>query len=89
MDTEMNALLMNKTWSLVPYHPAMNLVGCKWVYKLKHKPDSSVDRYKVRLVAMDFHQQAGIDYGGTFSPVIKSTTVRTMCSLAVSKGWSI
>jgi len=29
MDTEMNALLKNKTWSLVPYHPTMNLVGCK------------------------------------------------------------
>ena len=23
MDTEMNALLKNKTWSIVPYHPTM------------------------------------------------------------------
>jgi len=58
-------------------------------FKLKHKPDSSVDRYKARLVAKSFHQQSGLDYGETFSPVIKLTIVRTMCSLAVSKGWSI
>ena len=89
MDTEMNAFLKNKTWSLVPYHPTMNLVGCKWVFKLKHKSDGSVDRYKARLVAKGFHQQPGLDYGETFSPVIKPTTVRTVCSLAVSKGWSI
>ena len=54
METEMNALLKNKTWSLVPYHPTMNLVGCKWVFKLKHKPDGSVDKYKACLVAKYF-----------------------------------
>ena len=75
MDTEMNALLKNKTWSLVSYHPTMNLVGCKWVFKLKHKSDSSVDRYKARLVAKDFHQKLGLNYSKTFSPVIKSTTI--------------
>ena len=59
MDTEMNALLKNKTWSLVLYHPTINLVGCKWVFKLIHKSDGSVDRYKARLVAKGFHQQPG------------------------------
>ena len=54
MDIEMNALLKNKTWYLVSYHPTMNLVGYKWVFKLKHKPDGSVDRYKARLVAKIF-----------------------------------
>jgi len=40
-------------------------------------------------VARGFHQQPGLDYGEIFSPVIKPTTVRTVCSLAVSKSWSI
>jgi len=39
--------------------------------------------------AKGFHQQPGLDYSETFSPVIKSTTVHTVCSLVVSKGWSI
>ena len=87
MDTEMNALLHNGTWSLVPYRNDMNLVGCKWVFKLKHNPDGSVARYKSRLVAKGFHQQPGLDYGKTFNPVIKPTSIRTVCSLAISKGW--
>ena len=67
----------------------MNLVGCKWIFKLKYKSDGSVDRYKARLMAKGFYQQPGLDYGETFSPVIKPSTVRTVCSLAVSMGWSI
>ena len=89
MDTKMNDLLKKRTWSLVPYHSIMNLVGCKWVFKLKHKLDGSVDRYKARLIAKNFHQQLGLDYDETFSPIIKSTTVHTVCSLAIFKGWSI
>jgi len=40
-------------------------------------------------MAKSFHQQSGLDYGETFSLVIKPTIVYTVCSLAISKGWSI
>ena len=43
MDKEMDALVANKTWILVPYKPEMNVVGCKWVYKAKLKPDDSLE----------------------------------------------
>jgi hypothetical protein len=89
MQVEFNALLHNKTWSLVPSQAASNLVGCKWVFKLKRKADGSIERHKARLVAKCFHQQAGIDYGETFSPVVKPTTIQTVLSLAYSAGWSL
>jgi hypothetical protein len=82
-------MLFNNTWSLVSSQAASNLVGCKWVFKLKRKADGSIERHKARLVAKCFHQQAGIDYGETFSPVVKPTTVRIVQSLAYSAGWSL
>ena len=62
MDDEFAALQRQQTWSLVPAKPDVNLVGCKWVYKLKLHSDGTIARYKARLVAKGFHQQAGIDY---------------------------
>src|SRR4051812_24979359 len=88
MTAEFNALLKNKTWVLVPPSPHQHVVGCKRVFKLKHRADGSIKRYKARLVAKGFHQQAGIDFDETFSPVIRPTTIRTILSLAISSGWS-
>lgn len=46
MNIEHTALLKNKTWHLVPPPKGRNIVGCKWVYKIKRKADGSIDRYK-------------------------------------------
>ena len=46
MNLEHQALLRNKTWHLVPPPKGKNIVGCKWVYKVKRKADGTVDRYK-------------------------------------------
>jgi hypothetical protein len=65
----------------------MNLIDCKWVFKIKRKTDGSIDRYKGRLVAKGFKQQYGIDYEDTFSPVVKIATIRLVLSSAVARGW--
>jgi hypothetical protein len=88
LQIEFNALLQNQTWSLVPPMAAKNIVGCKWVFKIKKKADGSVERHKTHLVAKGFHQ-AGINYGETYSPVVKPTTIRTVISIAYSTGWSL
>jgi hypothetical protein len=89
MDLEYDALMKNATWHLVPPLKGRNVVGCKWVYKIKSKQDVSLDRYKARLVAKGFKQRYGIDYDDTFSHVVKIATIRTILSIVVSKGWSL
>lgn len=89
MDKEFEALVHNKTWHLVPPQKGVNIIDCKWVYKVKRKTDGSIDRYKARLVAKGFKQRYGIDYEDTFSPIVKAATIRLVLSLAVSQGWSL
>ena len=88
MDDEFAALQRQGTWVLVPPSPTQNLVGCKWVFRLKHKIDGSINRYKAKLVAKGFHQQYGVDFEEIFSHVIKPPTVKII-SLAVLFNWYI
>ena len=47
---ELQALPANNTWSLVQLPSGKPIVGCRWVYKVKYKVDSTLERYKARLV---------------------------------------
>ena len=54
MADEFAALCQTRTWVLVPRPPGVNIVGSKWIFKTKHRPDGSIDKHKARLVARDF-----------------------------------
>ena len=49
MHEEMAALDANETWDLVSLTKGKNVIGCKWVYKVKHNANGSISRYKARL----------------------------------------
>lgn len=87
MDQELEALERNHTWILVDKPQDKIPIGCKWVYKIKHKQDGSIERYKARLVVKGYTQVEGIDFMDTFSPVAKMTTLRVLVALASSQNW--
>lgn len=88
MDLEFETLQKNRTRSLVPYALHINIVGHKWVFRVKHNSDGFIQRYKALLVAKGFHQQLGFDFNET-SPVIKPTTIRLVLSFTISLHWPI
>ncbi|KAK6124252.1 hypothetical protein DH2020_042004 [Rehmannia glutinosa] len=87
MKEEFTALQKNNTWILTYLPHGKNVVGCKWVYKIKKHADGSVAKYKARLVAQGFSQAPGFDFKDTFSPVVKPTTIRVIITLAVTFSW--
>ena len=89
MDDEIRALTHNHTWELVPRPPATNVVGSKWIFRIKYHSDGSIDRFKARLVAQGYTQLYGLDFHDTFSPVVRASTVRIVLSIAVTRGWNI
>ena len=66
-----------------------NLVGCKWIFKIKKYVDGSIARHKARLVAQGFSQEPGQDYSETFSPMVQPTNVHLILSLAAYYGWEL
>ena len=81
-DSEYESLLKNNTWDLVELPEGKNVVGCKWVFKVKRNADGSVSRYKARLVAQGYSQEAGLDYDEVFAPVARYSSIRSVLAIA-------
>ncbi|KAJ3704139.1 hypothetical protein LUZ61_007844 [Rhynchospora tenuis] len=89
MQTEINALERNNTWTIEDLPLGKKAIGCKWVYRIKYHSDCTIERYKARLVVLGNRQVEGVDFKETFAPVAKLVSVRTFLAVAVAKGWQL
>ena len=76
------SLMQNDRWELVPPPEGQNIVGSKWVLKVKHNADGTVDRFKARLVAQGYTQTQGVDYNEVYAPGARYSAIRSLLALA-------
>ena len=54
MVEEYDSIMKNKVWEVVPRPEGKKVVGSRWIYKVKHAADGSVEKYKARFMAKGF-----------------------------------
>ena len=85
MEKEIDVIKKNETWQLVEKPKDKEIIGVKWIYRVKYHSDGKVQRLKARLVAKGYSQQPGVDFHETFAPVACLDTIRTIIAILLKK----
>ena len=86
MKLEYKELIKNKTWDLISYPNKKNVIGNKWIYKVKFNLVGDIDKYKARLLDKGFDKKY-VDYEEIFAPMAKMPIVRIILSISATQGW--
>jgi hypothetical protein len=54
MTEENSSIMKNYVWEIVPRPKEKSIVTSKWVYKIKHAAERSMEKYKERFIARGF-----------------------------------
>ena len=87
--TEVKTLQSLDTWEYVTLPPGKRTVGHKWVFTVKYTPTGQLDKFKARLTAQGFSQVYGDDFLETFSPTMRSDSLRVLLAIAAYEDLSI
>jgi hypothetical protein len=85
IQAELAQLRQKGTWKLIEKPADAIPISNKWVLTKKRDKEGNVVKYKARLVARSFTQRPGLDYGETFSPVVRFETIRALLAMVASK----
>jgi hypothetical protein len=66
--------------------PGHRTIGLRWVYKIKKDEAAAVIKYKARIVAKGYVQQAGVDFEEVFAPVARMESIWLVLALAAGEG---
>ncbi|KAJ9544596.1 hypothetical protein OSB04_024303 [Centaurea solstitialis] len=75
----------NKVYRLVPRPQDKSIIKTKWIFRNKKDESGLIVRNKLRLVAIGYSQQEGIDYDETFAPVARIEVIRIFLAYAAHK----
>ena len=89
MIEEYHSIINNDVWEVVPRPKNKYVVSSKWIYKIKHAADESIEKHKERFVAHGFSQKEGIDYEERLSLVIRYNSIITIIALAAKMKWKL
>ena len=89
METELQTIENNNTWSLVELPKGRVAIGSKWVFKIKQGETKETSTFKARLVAQGFNQKFGVDYDEVFAPVTRSSTFRILLAIASARNFIV
>jgi Reverse transcriptase (RNA-dependent DNA polymerase) len=88
MNKELDTMLKMGVYSVVDCPEDRKQVGCRWVLEFKVEGDAD-PLYKARLVVNGFSQIPHVDFGATFAPVTRMSSVRLVLALANRMDWEI
>jgi hypothetical protein len=74
-------------YTITPVPAGRKAIGSHFIFELKIDGDKLSP--KARLVAKDFHQIPRVDFGKTFTPVVKAATICMISTLACCLGWHL
>ena len=62
-------------WDVIKCPKGMNIIRCKWVFKIKRNTVGEIDKYKAQLVAKGYSQVQSINYDETYAPVAQLSSL--------------
>ncbi|KAI2499350.1 hypothetical protein MHU86_15132 [Fragilaria crotonensis] len=88
MQLEVETLVQQRTWTMVPRTAKINVLKSTWAFKLKRLPDGTPYRFKARFCARGDLQKEGVDFFDTYAPVVQWSTIRLLLSTVLTEGWA-
>jgi len=89
MEEELALTAKYDVWDVIDEPADINIVGSRWVFRIKRDSNGKILKYRARLVAQGFTQMYGIDFQDTFAPVARLSSIRAVIALAASEDWEL
>jgi hypothetical protein len=86
---EYTSIMKNDVWEVVTRAKGKSIVSSRWLYKIKHATDGSIENFRAMFMERGFSQKEGVDYEEAFSLVARYASIRVVMSLVSFMGWRI